>query len=572
LKLDREEVAGILGEIGDLLEMKGENPFKIRAYRNAARLLLGLEESLEVLIEQEKLGTLKGIGDALAEKITTLVKTGRLEYHENLRGEFPATLFDLLKVPGLGPKKVSVLYRKLNITSLGELERACRMNRLVTLEGFGLKTEAKILVGIERLKGNSGLFLFAEVIDLAESVVEAVSKWKEVKRALLAGSLRRRKEIVRDVDIVCSSGKPNVVMKRFTELQGVTEVIARGETKTSVRWENGLQFDLRVVDDLEFPYALAHFTGSKEHNTSLRTLAKGKGLKMNEYGLFRGKKRIRCKDEPAIFKAMGLAYIPPELREDQGEIELASKNRIPKLLELSDLRGVFHVHTTYSDARNSLAEMVEAASEMGLDYIGISEHSKSAYYAGGLKEADIDRQRKEIDLLQEKYPKLRIFHGIESDILPDGSLDYPGRVLEKFDFVVASVHAKFNLPEEEMTKRCLRALENPYCTMLGHPTGRLLLAREPFQIDLHALIDRAAKLGKIIELNSHPQRLDLDWRLLGYAKRKGMRISINPDAHSILGLRDIQYGVFTARKGGLGPEDVLNTLPKKKIEEYLSRA
>ncbi len=354
LKLDQPEIAAILEEIAVLLELKGENPFKVRAYQNAARLLEGLGENFAELVEQGRLQEHKGIGEALAKKITTLARTGKLPYHEELRSEFPETLFELLKVPGLGPKKVRALYEKLNLKSLGELEYACNENRLVKLDGFGQKTQEKVLAGIEYLKKNLGRFLFAEAIDPAESVVETISKWNETDRVSLAGSLRRRKEIVKDVDIVCSSEKPEIVMKKFVGLPGVRNVIAHGETKSSVLWDNGLQFDLRVVSDEQFPYALHYFTGSKEHNVAVRTLAKEKGLKMNEYGLFRGNQRVPCKDESEIFKVLGLSYIPPELREDQGEIELAAQNKIPELLELSDLRGLFHVHSGYSDGRSTL--------------------------------------------------------------------------------------------------------------------------------------------------------------------------------------------------------------------------
>jgi len=360
-------------------------------------------------------------------------------------------------------------------------------------------------------------------------------------------------------------------MDKFVAMPGVVQVLAHGETKSSVILGKGLQCDLRVVTDKEFPYALHHFTGSKEHNTAMRTRAKETGFKMNEYGLFKGEKLVPCNDEAAIFKALGLAYIPPELREDNGEIEAAERGKIPELIELGDLRGFFHVHSTYSDGRNTLAEMVAAAAEMDIEYIGISEHSQTAFYAGGLKEADIDRQFTELDHLQKKYPKLRIFRGVESDILPDGSLDYPDRVLKNFDFVIGSVHASFNMPEEEMTKRCVRALENPYCTILGHPTGRLLLNREAFKIDLHAIIDRAANLGKIVELNANPYRLDLDWRVVGYAKEKRVRLAIDPDAHDTKGLSDIRFGINMARKGGLTKRDVFNTLPVAAMEKALAQ-
>ncbi len=572
LKLDQHEVSAILDEIAVLLELKGENPFKVRAYQNAERTIGSLGDRFSEVIEQGKLEECKGIGKVLAEKITTLAQTGKLDYYEELRKDFPSTLFELLKVPGLGPKKVKILYEKLDVKSLGELEYACKENRLIKLDGFGEKTQEKILAGIEYLKKNLGRFLFADAIDLAESVVKTVSTWKGIDRVSLAGSLRRRKEIVKDVDIVCSSKTPKAVMKKFVELEGVGTVIAHGETKSSVLWKNGIQIDLRVVKDLEFPYALHHFTGSKEHNTALRTLAKEKGLKMNEYGLFKEEKLLLCKNEEEIFKALGLYFIPPEMREDRGEIESAKKGKIPSLIELDDLTGFFHVHSTYSDGKNSLEEMVHAASKMGIQYLGISDHSQSAFYANGLKEADIDRQHQEIDQLQKKYPKVKLFKGIESDILPDGSLDYPDRILKKFEFVIGSVHSKFNLSEEEMTQRCLKALENPYCTILGHPTGRLLLAREEFKIRLHALIDRAAELGKVVELNANPHRLDLDWRILSYAKEKGLQVAINPDAHSIEGLSDIRFGVYMARKGGLTKKDVFNTLPLPAMGKALEKA
>ncbi|HLG20562.1 MAG TPA: DNA polymerase/3'-5' exonuclease PolX [Bdellovibrionota bacterium] len=571
LQADRHQVAEALEEIAVLLELKGENPFKVRAYSAGARTLESVDGDLGSLMSSGRLWEMKGIGAALKEKITELAQTGKLVYLEKLRKEFPETLFDLLKVQGLGPKKVKVLYEELGIESLEQLEKACRENRLLKLAGFGQKTQEKVLKGIEFLHTASGRYLYGDVIDTAEGILHKMKKWKEIERVSLGGSLRRGKEMVKDVDIVAASTKPQAVMDKFVAMPGVVQVLAHGETKSSVILGKGLQCDLRVVTDKEFPYALHHFTGSKEHNTAMRTRAKETGFKMNEYGLFKGEKLVPCNDEAAIFKALGLAYIPPELREDNGEIEAAERGKIPELIELGDLRGFFHVHSTYSDGRNTLAEMVAAAAEMDIEYIGISEHSQTAFYAGGLKEADIDRQFTELDHLQKKYPKLRIFRGVESDILPDGSLDYPDRVLKNFDFVIGSVHASFNMPEEEMTKRCVRALENPYCTILGHPTGRLLLNREAFKIDLHAIIDRAANLGKIVELNANPYRLDLDWRVVGYAKEKRVRLAIDPDAHDTKGLSDIRFGINMARKGGLTKRDVFNTLPVAAMEKALAQ-
>ncbi len=570
MKLDSHQVAEKLEEMAMLLELSGANPFKIRAFQNGARTLEGLTQDLNQLISEKRLTEIKGIGEGLSKQIESIAKSGTSAELKELRKKFPESLLEILQVPGLGPKKAKVLYEKLGIESLGELEYACQENRLLKLEGFGEKTQEKIIAGIAYLKGNIGKFLYADAIDVAEALAGEMKKWKEVKQLSIAGSLRRCKEIVRDVDLLCSSHEPKKVMDRFVSMKGVKEMIAHGDTKSSVRWENGLQFDLRVVTDMEFPYALHHFTGSKEHNTAMRTRAKEMGLKMNEYGLFRGEKLVRCKSEEEIFRALHLSYIPPEMRENQGEIEEAEKREIPTLLNLSDLCGFFHVHSTYSDGRNTLEEMVSAASKLGLKYIGISDHSQTASYAHGLKEADLIRQKKEIDRLQKKFLKLRLFWGIESDILPDGSLDYPDRILKNFDFVIGSVHAKFKMTEEEMTKRCLRAMENPSFTILGHPTGRLLLTREGFQINLTAMIDAAAKHRKIVELNANPHRLDLDWRILGYAKKKGVPVAINPDAHSIEGLSHIRYGVNIARKAGLTPKDVYNALTLSQMEKSLA--
>ena len=570
LKLDHNEIAKILKEIATLQELKGENPFKVRAYANASRILETLEDDLETLIREKSLGKIKGIGKNLEENITTLAQKGKHPYHQELRAEFPESLFDLFKVPGLGPKKIKVLYEKLDLKSLGELEYACKENRLLKLDGFGAKTQDKILSGIEYVKKNLGRFLYADVLELAEATVKKISKWPEIKRVSLAGSMRRKKEVVKDFDIVCSSPKPKEVMKKFAKMKGVGAIVAQGDTKTSVLLEEGVQCDLRVVSNKEYPYALHHFTGSKEHNTEMRSRAKTMGMKMNEYGLFKDEKLVPCKTEEEIFKKLKLSYIPPELREGMGEIQQSEKDQLPELIEEKDLCGFFHMHSTYSDGKDSLEDMIAAASKMGVQYVGVSEHSQTAFYAHGLKEKDIVKQHKELDQIQKKFPKLKIFKGIESDILPDGSLDYPDKVLKKFDFVIGSVHSHFNMSENEMTKRCLKALENPYCTMLGHPTGRLLLARDGFKINIHKIIDRAAKLGKIVELNSNPHRLDLDWRVLRYAKEKSVPVAINPDAHSIAGIDHLRYGVNIARKAGLTKSDVFNTMPVKKMEKALA--
>ncbi len=572
--MDRKEIAQILTEIGTMLELLGESPFKSRAYYNGARIIELLTEDIEELVRQDRLKEVRGIGKALDEKIKELVNTGRLEYYDRIREKVPPGLFDLLKVPGLGPKKVRTLYEKLGITTLGELEYSCIENRLIDLPGFGEKTQKKALEGIQYLKRNRGRFLYPEALDKARALVDGLRESGLASRVSIAGSLRRRTETVKDIDILASGDLPEAIMDEFSRLPWVDRVLERGSSKLGAVLDSGIRVDLRVVDDGQFPFALHHFTGSKEHNTAMRHRAKGMGFKINEYGIFgeSGEGSIQCADEQEFFKYLGLQYIPPEIRENTGEIEAAEQGRLPRLVEYDDIKGIFHIHTRYSDGISSIEEMAKRAVEMGMFYIGISDHSRSAYYAGGLKEKDVLRQREEIERLNGLYKGFRIFAGIESDILTDGSLDYPDEVLASFDFVIASVHSAFTLDRETMTKRLVRALENPHVTMLGHPTGRLILAREGYPVDLERVIETAAELGKVIELNANPYRLDLDWRWCRRAKEMGVKISINPDAHSPEGLGDIVYGVDAARKGWLEAGDVFNCIPLAEMERLLKRA
>jgi DNA polymerase (family 10) len=518
------------------------------------------------LVANKQLQTISGIGKGISADIEEFYSTGTVKALDEIKQKYPATLFELLKVPNMGPKKVKALFQELDIKSLGELEYACIENRLVQLPGFGEKTQKKILDGIQFLKKNKGLYLYADVVHQIVDLVSQMRKWKEIDQVSMAGSLRRGKEVVHDADIVCSSSDSAKVMKLFTTNSLAGTVTAQGDTKATIVLKTGVPVDLRVVSPTEFPYALHHFTGSKEHNTWMRGLAKDRGLKLNEYGLWRDEELILCKSEEDIFKALGLSYIPPELREAM--IEVKTK-KMPQLIEQKDIKGFFHMHTTRSDGKNSLEEMIQKAIEMGFEYMGVSDHSKTASYANGLKENDILDQHEEIEKLQKKYKQIKIFKGIESDILPDGSLDYPDKVLKKFDFVIASIHGQFNFPEEVMTERCVRALQNPYTTILGHPTGRLLLGRDGFKLNLNKVIDAAAANGKILELNAHPHRLDLDWRILPQVKSKKVQISINPDAHSTRGIEDIQFGVLMARKGGMEKENVLNALSAAQIEKKL---
>lgn len=571
--MDKKQVIAVLEEIGTLLEFKGENPFKTRAYANAARALEGVTDDLAELVANKRLREIKGIGEAISEKITALVTTGDLKYYEELRATFPAGLLDLLRIPGLGSKKAKKLFDELGIASIAALEKACQENRLVDLDGFGKKSQEKFLEGIRQVREFSSRHLFHHTLEVAMPLFEAVRQHPKVIRAELAGSLRRCKETIKDIDIVasCKDADRAIIMDAFTKLPGIISVVAKGETKSNVLLEKGIAADLRLLSDEEYPYLLHHSTGSAEHNVAMRGLAQKLGIKMSDYGLFKGNKLIRCKDETEIFAALGMSYIPPELRENMGEIEAALKDEIPELIEKDDLRGVLHCHSTHSDGANSLREMAEACKKLGFEYLGICDHSMSVAYAHGLTPERVKAQHKEIDKINAEMKGFRVFKGTECDILPDGKLDYPEKVLESFDFVVASIHSSMNMTEEKATVRLIKAMEHPAVRLIGHPTGRLLLSRDGYPINHRKVIDAAAELGVSIEINASPHRFDLDWRYCKYARDKGMLISINPDAHSIDGISDIFYGVGIARKGWLRKQDVLNTKSVKEIEKWFAK-
>ncbi|PIU44717.1 MAG: histidinol-phosphatase [Ignavibacteriales bacterium CG07_land_8_20_14_0_80_59_12] len=569
--MNKKDVAHLLEEIGTLLELKNENPFKVRAYHNAARIINGLIENLEELVANGQLRSIKGIGEGLAEKITEFVRTGRLPYYEELKKSLPPGLEEMLAIPGLGPKRIKALYDTLDISMIGELEYACHENRLLDLEGFGIKMQENILKGIEQVRRHSEKHLFPTALEAAESLLSEISRLKGVIRSGIGGSLRRRKEVIGDIDILVSArpAEAPAIIEAFASHPDVEHVTAKGETKSSVHLKSGINADLRVINDKEYPFALHYFTGSKEHNIAMRSLAKKRGIKMNEYGLFRepSDKLIPCADEEGIFRLLGMSYIPPELREDMGEIDAAIAGRLPELVENNDLRGTFHCHTKYSDGVNTVGQMAAAARVLSWEYLGIADHSQSAAYANGLDAARVKTQWKEIDAFNGTSKGFRVFKGTETDILPDGTLDFPDKVLSGFDYVVISVHSKFKISEADMTKRIIKALKNKYATMVGHLTGRLLLSREPYPVDVQAVIDAAADYGKMIEINAHPLRLDLDWRWCRYAKEKGILLPINPDAHNTDGLRDTWYGVGTARKGWLEKKDVLNTFTAAQVEK-----
>ena len=563
----KREISKIFREIALMLEIKGDNPFKIRAYENGARALEVLDGDIDGYIVDGKIEGIKGIGEALSEKILELHETGMLKFYEDLKSSIPTGLFELIKIPGIGPKKARVLNENLSIETIGELEYACLENRLVELPNFGEKSQSNILKGIQVLKKARGKFLYGDVIEIAEGIIEKLLESELVERCEIAGSLRRKKEIVKDIDIVASSEKPKDLMDYLVSLPVIEDVIEKGSTKTSVILNNGINMDIRVVRDREFPYALHHFTGSKEHNTALRHRAKSLGIKINEYGLFHNEKLLLCKDEKDIYKELGLEYIPPELRENSGEIEVAIDHSLPELIEYKDLQGMLHIHTKYSDGSNTIEELVEKAKLMGFSYIGIADHSKSAFYARGLEVERVLKQAKEIDELNSKLKNFRILKGIESDILSDGSLDYDDDILSQFDYVIASVHSNLRMEKDKMTKRIIRAIENKYTTIIGHLSNRLLLAREESEMDLEAVLNAAAKHNKIIEINADPRRLDIDWRYIKHAKRKGIKFAINPDAHSLHGMENIKFGIGIARKGWLGADDIINSMGIEEVME-----
>ncbi|HEY9854386.1 MAG TPA: DNA polymerase/3'-5' exonuclease PolX [Stenomitos sp.] len=568
--MNQPQIAERLEAIATLMELKGENPFKIKAFTSGARLVETLEADLAELVAAGSLRSIKGIGPALAEVITELVTTGQSTVYTELKADTPEGLIEMLTVPGLGPKKIKAIYEGLGITTVGELEYACNENRLAGLAGFGAKTQDKILAGIQLMKQSRGKFLCSEALGVAEELLKALQGHPAVQRSAIAGSLRRAKETVKDADLIASSDEAEAVMAFFVSLPQVKEVVAHGPTKSSVRLENGLSIDLRVVRDADYPFTLHHFTGSKEHNTLMRQRALSRGLKLNEYGLWRGEERIECRDEEEIFKALDLAYVPPELREGMGELELAEARTLPELVSQGDLAGIFHVHTTFSDGAGTLEQMVKAAQALGYRYIGISDHSQAAAYAHGLTPERIAEQHAEIDRLNQALTGIRILKGIEADILADGSVDYDPEVLARFDFVIASIHSRFGMDKEAMTERIVRALRNPYVTILGHMTGRLLLSREPYELDLERIFREAAEHGVAIELNANPHRLDLDWRYMRRALELGVTIAINPDAHSVSGLQHVRYGVGIARKGGVPAERVLNSLDAEALAERLA--
>lgn len=579
--MDKDQVAEVLAEIGVLLELKGENPFKTRAYANAARALESLSEPLDRLVSEDRLGGVKGIGEALQQKITELVTTGRLRYYDELKSTIPAGLLEMLEIQGLGPKKVKFLHEQLGITGIEQLETACKEGRVAVLPGFGEKTQAKILEGIQFKRSYASRHLWSDALAAAEPVMESLRGHPDVIRCSTAGSLRRCKEVIGDIDLLASTKKPHEVIGFFTSQPGVEKVLAQGDTKASVILAGGIQADLRVVEDVEFPFALAYFTGSKEHNIVMRQRAIQRGLRLNEYGLFRATEetrdpalRVACRTEEEIFEALDLDFVPPELREDHGEFDAAEKRDLPRLVEWTDLRGSLHNHSDWSDGREPLEAVAAHAHELGCDYWAITDHSKSSFIANGLPPERLRAQLEAVSKINQSYEKegsdFRLLTGSEVDILSEGQLDFEDDLLSELDVVVASIHQGFSDDEAAMTRRLVRAAENRNVHMLGHLTGRLLLQRQPYKVNQQAVIDACAATGTWIELNANPMRLDMDWRLWQYAKSKGVRCVINCDAHRAEHAGFLRLGAGIARKGWLSKEDVVNTLPLPKLRKALA--
>lgn len=552
------------------MELQGENPFKCRAYTNAARAIAELEVDLHEAVRNQTLLERKGIGKAMFEKISNAVETGRLRSYEELKAATPSGLLDMLKIKGLGPKKIKTIHDRLGIKDVVELEYACVENRLVDLPGFGKKTQEKILEGISYRKKQMGFHHCHTARREGETLLSKLRARKDVARVEFGGSVRRRNEIVRDIDLIVSCDRPSDLISFFCELPEVEREIARSENKARVILKSGIEVDLYVTTEERFPYLLHHYTGSKDYQAALEERARRFGIRVSEYGLFLDDHILPCQEERELFSTLELDYIEPELRENRGEIEAAAQHRLPSLVTENDLRGIFHVHSTYSDGSASLTEMIEAAERAGLEYIGISDHSQSAFYANGLKEDRIRKQHEEIEQLRRRFKGIHIFKGIEADILPDGSVDYDDRILAGFDFVIASVHSRFNMSEKEMTERVIRAMSHPKVTFLGHPTGRILLSRQGYPLAIREVIEAAHRYGVILELNASPYRLDLDWRYCKSAKEAGVRLSINPDAHGVEGISDAFFGVGIARKGWLSKEDIINTLPLGQIQSFLT--
>ncbi len=567
-----QEIAAAFQKLADLLEIQGTNQFRVRAYRNAARTIESQPKSVTDMInEGEDLQELPGIGHDLAAKIREYVDTGRIRRLDELEREIPEGLSILMKIEGLGPKKVKALHDSLGISSRQDLEAAARNGEIARVRGFGPKTERKILRGLSTVAAHSARIKFITAHEIARSYLERLTALEVVRRAVVAGSYRRKKETVGDLDILVICEEPGLVMDRFTGFEEVSTVVSRGMTRSTVILRSGLQVDVRVVPEESYGAALHYFTGSKEHGVAVRKIAQRNGLKINEYGVFRGDKRIAGRTEKEVYHSVGLPYIEPELRENRGEIEAARHGELPRLITLEDIRGDLHTHTTLSDGKNTLEEMVEAARSRDYEYLAVTNHSPQVTVARGIGSRVLMEQLREIDRMNERYPDITILKSAEVDILKDGSLDYPDEILRHLDFTVCSIHYHQHLSREKQTERVLKAMENPYFSIFGHPTGRLINEREPYEIDLERVIEAAREKGCFLELNAHPDRLDLDDIYCKAARDAGLMVAISTDAHSTFNLGYMEMGINQARRGWLEPGNVLNCLGVEDLKNRLRR-
>ena len=566
------DIADIFNQIADLLEIESANPFRIRAYRNAARTLQGMGQEVSAyLLQQKDLTELPGIGKDLAAKIQEILDTGSCQALEKLRKATPAGLTDLLHIPGLGPKRVHALYHELDIHTPEQLLRAAKDGRVHTLPGFGAKTEQSIIADIEAHVKQKQRIKLVTAAQYAEPLVAYLQKVHGVDKVVVAGSYRRRKETVGDLDILVSAATSDKVMDAFVKYDEVRDVLAKGTTRSTVLLRNGLQVDLRVVGKASFGAALYYFTGSKAHNIAVRRRAQQRKLKINEYGVYKGDKQIAGATEDSVFEAIGLPFIPPELRENTGEIEAAEKHQLPRLVELKDLRGDLHAHSKATDGHNSIKEMALAAREFGFDYLAITEHSRHLTVAHGLDEKRLLKQIEEIDKLNEQLEGITLLKGIELDILEDGQLDLPDSVLAKLDLVIGAVHSKFHLSRAKQTERILRAMDHPHFTILAHPSGRLLETRDAYDVDMQRIIRHAQQRGCYLELNAQPDRLDLLDTYCHMAKAEGVLISVDSDAHSVNDFNNLEYGIGQARRGWLEKDDILNTRTLTQLRKLLKK-
>jgi DNA polymerase (family 10) len=572
MPIHNADIAAMFDEIADLLDIQGDNPFRIRAYRNAARTVQGLGNELrDMLGRDEDLTKIPGIGADLAAKIVEAVETGGMEALDKLRKQFPPGITDLLRIPNLGPKRVKALFNDLKIESLQQLEAAARAGKVRNMDGFGEKLEQQILDSISARADTGKRFLRAGITPYADALVKYLESVPGVKKVTIAGSYRRARETVGDIDILAVADGESPIMDRFVRYDEMAEVLAHGDTKSSMLLRSGVQVDLRLVEEKSFGAALQYFTGSKAHNIAIRKRGQERGLKINEYGVFDGERSVAGAAEEDVYAKVGLPFIEPELREDSGEIEAAEKGELPKLVDLKDIRGDLHMHTAESDGKNTIREMAEAARARGYEYIAVTEHSKRLAMVGGLDEKRLLKQMEEIDRLNGELKGIAVLKGIEVDILEDGNLDLPDSVLEKLDLVIGSIHSQFKFPSDRQTERVLRAMDHPHFSIFAHPTGRLLLEREPYEIDLPRVIRHAAQRGCCLELNSHPLRLDLSDTFCRMAKSEGALVCINTDAHGTMDLDYMVYGVGQARRGWLEKKNVLNTRPLKSLRAVLAK-